>query len=119
MSIALPPNISLHQIYRDFLGYLLQHTKTFFEDRILDGKKIWKTYGPIMEVIIAHPNGWGIREQTFLRTAIVNTGFVDTATATSRVRFVTEAEASIHYCIYLTNLGDRLQVCLLTYKRIN
>ncbi|KAF8594085.1 hypothetical protein BDV93DRAFT_482080 [Ceratobasidium sp. AG-I] len=105
----LPPGISLRQVYSDFLGYLLKHTQSFFEDRIIDGKQIWESYQPTMEVVIAHPNGWGIREQTFLRAAAVETGFVDKATASNKIRFVTEAEASVHFCIYHTNLGSRLQ----------
>lgn len=108
--IALPPGVSLRQVYADFLGYLLQHTKSFFEDRILDGKQIWMRYQPKMEVVIAHPNGWGIREQTFLREAAVEAGFADRASAPTKIRFVTEAEASVHFCIYHTNLGERLKV---------
>ncbi|KAF8606719.1 hypothetical protein BDV93DRAFT_468293 [Ceratobasidium sp. AG-I] len=106
---ALPPGVSLQQVYSDFLRYLLQHTKSAFEDHILDGKKTWRTHGPTMEVIIAHPNGWGVREQCFLRTAAVQAGLADVATARTRVRFVTEAEASVHFCIYHTNLGSCLQ----------
>ncbi|KAG8731538.1 hypothetical protein FRC11_003854 [Ceratobasidium sp. 423] len=64
-----------------------------------------------MEVIIAHPNGWGVREQTFLREAAVKAGFSSADKAASRIRFVSEAEASVHFCIYhtLANLGARLQ----------
>lgn len=108
--IALPPGVSLRQIYADFLGYLLKHSKSFFEDRILDGKQIWARYQPKMEVVIAHPNGWGIREQTFLRGAAIDAGFSDVASASTKIRFVTEAEASVHFCIYHTNLGERLKV---------
>lgn len=107
---ALPPGVSLRQIYTDFLGYLLKHTQTYFEDRILDGRLIWQRYKPTMEVVIAHPNGWAIREQTFLRGAAVDAGFVEDSKAQSKIRFVTEAEASVHFCIYHTNLGSRLQV---------
>lgn len=106
----LPPGVPLRQIYSDFLGYLLKHTQLYFEDRILDGKQIWEKYKPTMEVIIAHPNGWGIREQTFLRAAAVEAGFADPDKASSRIRFVTEAEASVHYCIHHTNLGNQLKV---------
>jgi hypothetical protein len=63
-----------------------------------------------MEVIIAHPNGWGIREQTFLRSAAVAAGFSTTDQASTKVRFVSEAEASVHFCIHHTNLGTVLKV---------
>ncbi|KAJ1303451.1 hypothetical protein OPQ81_011640 [Rhizoctonia solani] len=105
----LPPGVTLRQIYSDFLGYLLKHTRAFFEDRILDGKQIWERYSPTMEVVIAHPNGWGIREQAFLRSAAVSAGFATADLAPAKVRFVTEAEASVHFCIHHTNLGNVLQ----------
>ncbi|GAB1528301.1 hypothetical protein RhiTH_011494 [Rhizoctonia solani] len=62
----LPPGILPRQIYSHFLGYLLKNTKSYFEDRIVDGKRIWQRYSPEMETTIAHPNGWDIREQRFL-----------------------------------------------------
>ncbi|KAG9103545.1 hypothetical protein FRC06_010030 [Ceratobasidium sp. 370] len=105
----LPDGVSLRQIYTDFLTYLFKHTQSFFEDRIVDGSLIWKNYQPKMEVVIAHPNGWGIREQTFLRAVATDAGFAS-ASSSHRIRFVTEAEASVHFCIYHTNLGSRLQV---------
>lgn len=105
---SLPPGVSLRQIYSDFLGYLLKHTQAYFEDRILDGARIWRQYKSEIEVVIAHPNGWAIREQAFLRTAAVDAGFVEAGKASSKVRFVSEAEASVHFCIYHTNLGSRL-----------
>ncbi|KAG8713413.1 hypothetical protein FRC11_012264, partial [Ceratobasidium sp. 423] len=105
---SLPPGISLRQIYSDFMGYLFRQTKSYFEDRIVDGKLIWERYKATMEVVIAHPNGWGIREQTFLRSAAVATGFIAANQASSNIRFITEAEASLHYCICHTNLGNRL-----------
>ncbi|CUA77246.1 Heat shock 70 kDa protein 12B [Homo sapiens] [Rhizoctonia solani] len=105
----LPNGISLLRVYSDFLGYLIRHTQSFFEDRMVDGRLLWQRYRPKMEFCIAHPNGWGIREQAFLRTAATNAGLVTNATAASCIRFVTEAEASVHFCIYHTNLGSRLR----------
>ncbi|CAE6454000.1 unnamed protein product [Rhizoctonia solani] len=105
----LPSGVSLLRVYSDFLGYLIRHTQTFFEDRIIDGRLIWQKYRSNMQFIIAHPNGWGIREQAFLRTAATNAGLVTNATAATCIRFVTEAEASVHFCIYHTNIGSRLK----------
>ncbi|KAG8686828.1 hypothetical protein FRC11_008301 [Ceratobasidium sp. 423] len=48
-----------------------------------------------MDIVIAHPNGWGIREQAFLRTSSVVAGFTFAEHALDRVHFVTEAEASL------------------------
>ncbi|QRV77747.1 heat shock protein 70 kDa 12A [Ceratobasidium sp. AG-Ba] len=103
----LPSGVPLRHVYRDFLGYLLKHTRSFFEDRIVDGPLIWENYHSTMEVVIAHPNGWGLREQAFLRIAAIDAGFAPTSSP-HMIRFVTEAEASVHFCIYHTNLGNRL-----------
>ncbi|KAG8737712.1 hypothetical protein FRC10_007911 [Ceratobasidium sp. 414] len=105
----LPAGVPLRRIYSDFMGYLLGHTRSFFEERVVDGPLIWEKHHPQMEVIIAHPNGWGIREQTFLRDAAVDAGFASSASS-HKIRFVTEAEASVHFCINRTNLGNCLQV---------
>ncbi|CAE6493330.1 unnamed protein product [Rhizoctonia solani] len=104
----LPNGISLLRVYSDFLGYLIRHTQPFFEDRVMNGRELWQKYRPKIEFCIAHPNGWGIREQAFLRTAATNAGLVTNATAASCLRFVTEDEALIHFCIYDSNLGSRL-----------
>lgn len=107
---ALPTGVTISQIYADFLGYLLRHTQAYFEDHILDGPRIWKTYAPTLEVVIAHPNGWGIREQAFLRLAAVEAGFTKAVDADTKVHFVSEAEASVHFCMFHTNLGEQLKV---------
>ncbi|KAG8792442.1 hypothetical protein FRC12_006089 [Ceratobasidium sp. 428] len=106
---VLPADVSLSQIYADFLGYLLQHTQQFFEDRIVDGKAIWEAHKPTMDVVIAHPNGWDIREQSFLRAAAVKANFASAKEASHRIHFVSEAEASVHFCTYYTELGARLK----------
>ncbi|CAE6493490.1 unnamed protein product [Rhizoctonia solani] len=81
----LPAEIPLTQIYSDFMGYLLKHTKAFVEKRIPLGKQIWEKYKHTMEVVIAHPNGWDTPEQDFLRKAAVHSGFVDPDKAVRQV----------------------------------
>lgn len=105
----LPNGVPLHQIYADFMRYLLQHTEPIFVDQIVDGRKIWDLYRSQAVFIIAHPNGWGIRQQGFLRRAAIEAGLVDTESASARIRFVTEAEASVHYCIRNSNIASRIQ----------
>ncbi|EUC60684.1 heat shock 70 kDa protein 12A [Rhizoctonia solani AG-3 Rhs1AP] len=105
----LPPGVSLNRIYSDFLGYLLKHTKAFVEKRMAHGKEVWEKYKPTMEVVIAHPNGWSTSEQAFLREAAIDSGFVDLNKASKQVQFVTEAEASIHYCVHHSSLSNKLQ----------
>lgn len=55
-----------------------------------------------MLVILTHPNGWAIREQGFLRQAIKNVRA--DYTGSCRVTFVSEAEASVHFCMFHSNM---------------
>ncbi|KAG9126356.1 hypothetical protein FRC07_003749 [Ceratobasidium sp. 392] len=64
------------------------------DPRIVDGTLMWENYRSNMEVVIAHPNGWGIREQAFLRAAAIDARFAS-ASSPLKIRFVTEAEASV------------------------
>ncbi|KAL5632485.1 hypothetical protein ACGC1H_005438 [Rhizoctonia solani] len=105
----LPFGVSLKQIYADFLGYLLQCTKERFEEVITDGQTIWRNYSNDMDIIIAHPNGWGLREQDLMRRASVLAGIMTSENADLQIQFVTEAEASVHYCMHYTTLRGCLE----------
>ncbi|KAH7336844.1 hypothetical protein B0J17DRAFT_665060 [Rhizoctonia solani] len=105
---ALPTNVSLKQIYSDFLGYVLRHTQERFEEVISDGRTIWESYSDSMDIVIAHPNGWGIREQTFMRQAVL-AGLATSEKLDSQIHFVTEAEASVHFCMHYTSLKSCLE----------
>ncbi|CAE6498240.1 unnamed protein product [Rhizoctonia solani] len=86
----LPDGVTLSRIYADFMGYLFEHTVPFFESRIVDGPTIWDAYKDTTTFVIGHPNGWGIREQEFLRKAAIDAGLVGAADAKSRVRNISE-----------------------------
>jgi hypothetical protein len=79
---------------------------------------MWERYGPEMEAIIAHPNGWGIREQAFLRTAAVDAGLSSSDRAPTKIRFVTEAEASVHFCSHYSNLAYTLQASQILLQHL-
>ncbi|CAE6368516.1 unnamed protein product [Rhizoctonia solani] len=104
----LPLGVSLLQIYTDYLSYLLKHTRLYFQDRIVDGRSIWERYSPTIDIIITHPNGWGVREQTFLRKSAVEAGYASLNDAPTKIHFLSEAEASVYFCLYHTNLWSRI-----------
>ncbi|CAE7096804.1 unnamed protein product [Rhizoctonia solani] len=106
----LPNGLTLSRIYADFMKYLLEHTVPFFKSRIVDGPTIWEAYKNSVIFVIGHPNGYGLRQQDFLRKAAIEGGLVGAADATTRVRFVTEAEASVHFCIAHSNISSRLRI---------
>jgi hypothetical protein len=102
----LPDGIPLTQIYSDFIRYLLKYTRRFFEAHILEGDAVWNNHINSADIIIAHPNGWGIHEQDFLRKAAISAGCPDPMKTTAHIRFVTEAEASVHFCMLKPGIGS-------------
>ncbi|KAG8739177.1 hypothetical protein FRC10_006068 [Ceratobasidium sp. 414] len=107
---ALPAGITLDKIYTDFMGYLMKHTQEFFETRIIDGRKVWEDLHKDMTIVLAHPNGWTIREQNFLRKAAVAANYTSDAKAHAQVHFVSEAEASVHFCMFHSDIHNRLNL---------
>ncbi|KAF8337474.1 uncharacterized protein EI90DRAFT_3043110 [Cantharellus anzutake] len=105
----LPVDVPLSTIYRDFFKYLVKHTQDTFTYRVLDGARVWKTHIPSADIVIAHPNGWGLREQEFLRTAAVAASIVPESQSHTRIFFVTEGEASVHYCMFHADLASQFE----------
>ena len=113
LTLALPRGVELSKIYSDFLSYLLGHTISAFRSRIVDGGRLWDQLSSTgaVEFVLAHPNGWGLSQQAFLREAAIQAGYVeDDAQAALRIRFVSEGEASVHFCMFNANLGPLLNV---------
>ncbi|KAG9076715.1 hypothetical protein FS749_011475, partial [Ceratobasidium sp. UAMH 11750] len=95
----LPVGLTVHRVYVDYFRYLFQQTQTFFQDRTLLGHETWRFLYPTMDVVIAHPNGWGLREQVVLRTAATEAGWSTLERSRRQIWFVTEAEASVRFCL--------------------
>ncbi|KDQ18318.1 hypothetical protein BOTBODRAFT_28735 [Botryobasidium botryosum FD-172 SS1] len=107
----LPFDVAVDEIYADFMDYLFQQTKIYFKERILDGAKTWDSLEGTIELIIAHPNGWDLREQSVLRDAAVQANVMPSfQAAQERVRFVSEAEASVHFVLHNADIEDRLEI---------
>ena len=109
-SKALPQGVAVETIYSDFLRYLLKNTRAFFVARTPNGATIWQQLIDGADFIIAHPNAWGLREQHVLRRAAIRADCVPVAHADSRIHFVSEGEASIHFCIVHGKLASKLKV---------
>jgi hypothetical protein len=67
-----------------------------------------------MKIIMARPNGWGAREEGLLRTAAVAAGLSTTANSHRQIAFVSEAEASLQFCLSSTQLASSLSVSLIS-----
>ncbi|KAG9120288.1 hypothetical protein FRC07_004280 [Ceratobasidium sp. 392] len=105
----LPGGISLDKIYTDFMTYLMQHTQAFFESHVTNGPKVWKDLRDDMTIVLAHPNGWTIKEQNFLRKAAIAAKYTSEAKAHGQIHFVSEAEASTHFCMFHSDIHRNLK----------
>lgn len=94
---VIPFGVSLERCYADFIGYLCGQTKSWFKENTVDGKRIWQKLSPSrIKLVLAHPNGWSIDAQEFLRKA------VEKANIACSITMVTEGEASVHFAITYT-----------------
>jgi hypothetical protein len=101
-SIEIPPLplcVTLKTVYVDFLSYMFESTKAFFENSTPNGSRIWSRLKDRIVVTLATPNGWDVTQQGFLREAAVEASLVDPADAEERIEFVTEGEAAVHYVL--------------------
>ncbi|KAK0222701.1 hypothetical protein EDD85DRAFT_860799 [Armillaria nabsnona] len=101
-SIApLPPGKDVVAVFADFFKYLFQCAKTFIMESHQSAETFWKSIEGHIEFILTHPNGWEGEQQSRMRRAAVQAGLVtDDDTGHARVNFVTEGEASLHFCIH-------------------
>ena len=112
----LPPNKTVVQVFADFLAYMLKCASSYIQDTHANGSRLWNSVKDDIHYILSHPNGWEGTEQNQMRQAAVLAGLIpDTPAGHSRVDFVTEGEASLHFVIQNGVLADALQVCLSTF----
>ena len=111
MSTELPVGKTIVDVFSDFMSYLFDSTKTLFVSSDRNGENRWNSVSGAIELVLSHPNGWGGPQQSQLRTAAVRAKIVpDTQEGRARVHFVTEGEASFHFCATTTQEGGNLQV---------
>jgi len=98
-------------VFSDFLQYLLECSSTYIRDTHANGQDLWASVKNDVQFVLSHPNGWEGMEQTQMRYAAVKAGLIpDTPKGHSRVSFVTEGEASLHFAINNGVLSGALKV---------
>jgi hypothetical protein len=113
----LPPGKNAVQVFGDFLGYLFRCTRTFIMDTHAGGESLWGAVERDLQFVLSHPNGWEGAQQTKMRRAAVHGALIpDTDEGRSRIRFVTEGEASLHACVLSGLASDVLSVCAVKYN---
>ena len=96
----LPPDLTAVDVLADFLGYLFACTRRYICETHSSGESFWDSVQDQIVFVLSHPNGWEGLQQSKMRRAAVAAGLVpDTSEGRSRVRFVTEGEASLNFCV--------------------
>ncbi|KAF8629982.1 hypothetical protein AX15_003171 [Amanita polypyramis BW_CC] len=96
----LPGNKTAEQILADFLQYLYRSTKDYIIQTHPGGTAFWQSVEKNVDYVLSLPNGWEGGQQAQMRRAASKAGLVvNEAEAQQRISFVTEGEASLHFCI--------------------
>jgi hypothetical protein len=108
----LPPQKGIIDVYADFYRYLFERSRAYIKETIaVTGELVWNSLEENIDFILSHPNGWEGRQQAEMRRSVVKAGLIpDTPEGHSRVTFVTEGEASLHYCIVSGNVTEEIKV---------
>jgi hypothetical protein len=96
----LPLDKTVVEVFGDFLRYLLQCASRYIQDTHVNGPDLWNSVKSNIDFVLSHPNGWEGTQQSDMRRAAVLAGLVpDNASGHSRLSFVTEGEASLHFFV--------------------
>ncbi|KAK0209577.1 hypothetical protein IW262DRAFT_514195 [Armillaria fumosa] len=96
----LPPLKRIVTLFSDFYEYLYTCAKTFVQETHHISPSQWSSMEGSIHFILAHPNGWEEEEQNIMRDAMISAGLISNSEQDySRLSFVTEGEASLHFCL--------------------
>lgn len=94
----LPPGKTVVQVFADYMVYLFECAKEYITET--HGARLWTSLEGDIMYVLTHPNGWGGPQQERMRQAAITARLIsDTDSGRSRVTFVTEGEASLHFCL--------------------
>ncbi|TFK64289.1 hypothetical protein BDN72DRAFT_881586 [Pluteus cervinus] len=95
----LPPNKSAVTVLCDFLRYLYECARGYIRETHPGGPEFWARVEHSIDFVFSLPNGWEGSQQAQIRRAAVLAGLVSEHNSLSHVHFVTEGEASLHFCV--------------------
>ncbi|KAF6746720.1 hypothetical protein DFP72DRAFT_822694 [Ephemerocybe angulata] len=96
----IPAGKTVVQVLADFMQYLYQCARAYISDTHANGQVLWASVESDIDYVISHPNGWEGYQQSQMCEAVALAGLIaDSDLGKSRITFVTEGEASLHYAI--------------------
>ena len=109
----LPLNKTVVEVLGDFLKYLLECAASYIRDTHANGPDLWNSVKSDIDFVLSHPNGWEGTQQSEMRKAAVLAGLVpDNTSGHSRLSFVTEGEASLHFSVQNGLPTGAMKVCV-------
>ncbi|KAF6748669.1 hypothetical protein DFP72DRAFT_555314 [Ephemerocybe angulata] len=94
----LPCGKTVVQVFTDFITYLHNCAEKFITET--HGAELYSSMSSDIIYVLTHPNGWAGPQHTAMRLAATLGGLVpNTPEGAARVIFVTEGEASLHFCL--------------------
>ncbi|EJC99687.1 uncharacterized protein FOMMEDRAFT_112752 [Fomitiporia mediterranea MF3/22] len=97
---TLPPSMTATEAMSHFLGYLYEETVNYIKTYELGGDDLIKSAEDRIVLVLSHPNGWHGLPQQHMREAAILGGLIpDSAAGRSRIKFVSEGEASALACL--------------------
>jgi hypothetical protein len=86
-------------------------TRAYIEDTHAERTDLWKSVEGHAEFVLTHPNGWRAPQVAQMRAAAIHADLVpDNSEGHARIQFMTEGEASLHYCVRNNCASDVMKV---------
>ena len=99
-------------VFADFLSYLLECASSYIQDTHANGPELWNSVKSDIDFVLSHPNGWEGAQQSEIRRAAVLAELIpDNESGHSRISFVTEGEASLHFSVENGLPAGAMKVC--------
>ncbi|VDC07271.1 unnamed protein product [Peniophora sp. CBMAI 1063] len=113
----LPPSKTIVDVFADFYRYLNTCAEKYIKESVnmtAMGNLVWDSVKNDIDFVLSHPNGWEGPQQELMRKAAVQAGLLKEKDARStRLSFVTEGEASMHFCVsngHSLEAGDNIMI---------
>lgn len=106
----------MKQVFADFLHYLYECVHKHIADAHANGESLWTSLKDDIDFVLSHPNGWEGAQQSRMREAAIIAGLVqDADAARTRIQFVTEGEASLHFCVQSGLTSESVEVGVIVF----
>ncbi|KAG8918710.1 hypothetical protein FRC02_002157, partial [Tulasnella sp. 418] len=96
----IPSGKTTIQVVGDYLNYMSKSAIEHFKNEMVGSENIWEKVKDKVNYVLSHPNGWDTTQHEDMRRAAIHGQLIPhTDEGRNRVHFVSEGEASLHWCV--------------------